>query len=187
MEIMELGAKVIIEHQDGHGAGTRIENALHQNAYSPWKRKEIPWKLPLESYGLIDIFASGKVINFVDSHDVPQVSLILLHDYKAPTNKSRWVILWDLREATCHGRDPEILDCAMRGLKGKIIGKHNVQCQCMSAIRILEYRLKDMDGMALEVDNESMIDSKRLMKEHLLEDLKNIYNALLHHLPTSGF
>eukprot|EP01018_Ginkgo_biloba_P025198 Gb_00617 [translate_table: standard] len=83
---MELGAKVIVVHQDGHGAGTRIANALHPNPSSPWKRKETPLELPLESYGLTDISASGKVINFVDSHDVPQVSLILLQDYKAPTS-----------------------------------------------------------------------------------------------------
>eukprot|EP01018_Ginkgo_biloba_P023000 Gb_40045 [translate_table: standard] len=102
-------------------------------------------------------------------------------------DKSRWVTLRDLRGATCHGRDPELLDSAMRGLEGKIVGKHTVQCRCMSAMRTLEYRLKDMDSMALESDNESMIDSKWPMKEHLLEDLKYIYNALLYPMPTSGF
>ena len=43
-------------------------------------------ELLLNSYGVVDVFVSGQIINFVDLEGFPQVSLILLQNYKAPTS-----------------------------------------------------------------------------------------------------
>lgn len=83
---MELGSKVIVAYKDGHGAGLRFAHALRQSPSSSWKRTELPLDLPLNSYGLVDVAVSGQIINFVDSEGSPQVSLILLQNYKAPTS-----------------------------------------------------------------------------------------------------
>jgi len=77
---------VIVVYKDGLGAGLRLAHALRQSPSSSWKRTELPLDLPLDSYGLVDVAVSGQIINFVDSEGYPQVSLILLQNYKAPTS-----------------------------------------------------------------------------------------------------
>jgi len=83
---MELGSKVIVSCKDRHGAGLRLAHALRQSPSTSWKRTELPLDLPLDSYGLVDVTLSGQIVNFVDSEGSPQVSLILLQNYKAPTS-----------------------------------------------------------------------------------------------------
>ena len=83
---MEFGSKVIIAYKDGDGAGLRFAHALRQSPSSSWKRIELPLDLPLNNYGIVDVFVSSQIINFVDSEGFPEVSLILLQKYKAPTS-----------------------------------------------------------------------------------------------------
>ena len=83
---MEFGSKVIVAYKDRHGAGLRFAHALCQSPSSSWKRIELPMDLLLNSYGVVDFFFSGQIINFVDSEVFPQMSLILLQNYKAPTS-----------------------------------------------------------------------------------------------------
>ncbi|GLJ08714.1 hypothetical protein SUGI_0094230 [Cryptomeria japonica] len=82
---MELSDKVIIFYKDGHAAGTRLSNVLRHSP-SSWKKIEMPLEIPLEIYGITDIVISGQIINFVDSQDYPQVSLIILQNYESPTS-----------------------------------------------------------------------------------------------------
>ena len=64
---MEFGSKVIVAYKDGHGVGLRFAHALRQSLYSSWKRIELPLDLPLNSYGIVDVYVSSQIINFVDS------------------------------------------------------------------------------------------------------------------------
>lgn len=100
-------------------------------------------------------------------------------------NRSMWITWQDLRGATCHRRDPEILNYALTGLEGKTIGKGVVQCRCNSTARTLEYRLKDRESIAAESTYTSAIHPKQPMKEHVLGDLKTLYHALFDPLPTA--
>jgi len=98
-------------------------------------------------------------------------------------DRSMWVTWHDLRGATCHGRDPDILNYALMGLEGITIGKQIVHCRCNSSTRTLEYRLKDRNGVSIESNYQSAANPKQPMKEHVLEDLKTLYHALLHPQP----
>ena len=77
---------MIVAYKDGHDAGLRVAHALRQIPSSSWKRIELPMDLLLNSYGVVDVFVSGQIINFVDSEGFPQMSLILLQNYKVPTS-----------------------------------------------------------------------------------------------------
>ena len=83
---MEFGSKVIVAYKDRHGVGLRFSHALFQSPSSSWKRIELPMYLLLNSYGVVNVFFSVQIINFVDLEGFPQVSLILLQNYKAPTS-----------------------------------------------------------------------------------------------------
>ena len=92
---MEFGSKVKVAYKDGHGAGLRFAHALRQSPSSSWKRIELPMELLLNNYGVVDVFVSGQIIKFVDSEGFPQVSLILLQNYKAPTSACVEYEVWE--------------------------------------------------------------------------------------------
>ena len=68
---MEFGSKVIVAYKDEHDADLRFAHALHQSPSSSWKRIELPLDLPLNIYGIVDVYVFVQIINFVDSKGFP--------------------------------------------------------------------------------------------------------------------
>ncbi|XP_008803175.1 uncharacterized protein LOC103716790 [Phoenix dactylifera] len=81
---MRLAPKVIFLVRDPDGFGPAIADALRPNPDSNFMRETSSFELSLEKYGIGDRKASGDLIEFVDPHGSPQVSILLLPNYGPP-------------------------------------------------------------------------------------------------------
>lgn len=81
---MRLAPKVIFLVRDSDGFGPAIADALRASPDSKFTRETSSFELSLEKYGISDRKASGDLIEFVDPHGSPQVSVLLLPNYGPP-------------------------------------------------------------------------------------------------------
>lgn len=81
---MRLAPKVIFLVRDLDGFGPAIADTLRPSPDSNFTRETSSFELSLEKYGIGDRKASGDLIEFVDPHGSPQVSILLLPNYGPP-------------------------------------------------------------------------------------------------------
>ncbi|CAL9185402.1 PHD finger protein At1g33420-like [Musa acuminata AAA Group] len=89
---------------------------------------------------------------------------------------SRWVTWRALRGAACYAIEPrELLDCCLRGVVGKTVGDGMVVTARYNAeTKAIEYRLEAADNQ-----QSSAQCLPRPSADHLIHDLKFLYDALL--------
>ncbi|XP_072972764.1 uncharacterized protein [Typha angustifolia] len=81
---MKLASKVIVLVRDADGFGSAIADALRPLLDSHLTRESSAFDLALDKYGIKDSKASGDLVQFLDPHGSPQVSVLLLPNYEPP-------------------------------------------------------------------------------------------------------
>ncbi|KAH7660265.1 hypothetical protein IHE45_16G087400 [Dioscorea alata] len=82
---MKVASKLIVLVGDADGYGASIAGALRSSPGSNLTRSEAtPFELSLENYGIKDHKANGDLVQFLDPHGSPQVSILLLSNYEPP-------------------------------------------------------------------------------------------------------
>ncbi|KAM0942557.1 hypothetical protein DsansV1_C14g0128351 [Dioscorea sansibarensis] len=82
---MKVASKLIVLVDDAEGFGASIAGALRSSPGSNITRSEATlFELSLENYGIKDRKASGDLVQFLDPHGSPQVSILLLPNYEPP-------------------------------------------------------------------------------------------------------
>ncbi|TVU29516.1 hypothetical protein EJB05_21086 [Eragrostis curvula] len=79
---MRFAPRVLVLVRDAAGYGAALSDALRPRR--GLTRESAPFELPLGKYGLDGDKASGELVNFSDSGGSPQVSIVVLPDYKPP-------------------------------------------------------------------------------------------------------
>ncbi|KAL9269842.1 PHD finger protein-like protein [Drosera capensis] len=95
---------------------------------------------------------------------------------------SGWVSWRTLRGAVCKVGPPELLDYCLKDLAGKQAGNGLlVQVRCHPGSGALEYRLEPAASLLLENSSSSAPPiSNCPMREHLIADMRLLYESLLH-------
>jgi hypothetical protein len=97
---MRFAPRVVVVVCDAAGYGAALSGALQTPP--GLTRESAPFELPLGKYGLDGEKAAGELLNFPDSSGSPQVSVIVLPDYKPPLAACAMheVLEWVSSEAT---------------------------------------------------------------------------------------
>ncbi|CAH9070910.1 unnamed protein product [Cuscuta epithymum] len=95
---------------------------------------------------------------------------------------SKWVSWRALRGAVCKAGPPELLDYCLKELKGKMAADGMVvNSRCVSDSGAMEYRLEPGSATTIATADEgSCIRPNYPSEEHLLRDLKCLYDGMLH-------
>ncbi|GJM85374.1 hypothetical protein PR202_ga01819 [Eleusine coracana subsp. coracana] len=101
---MRFAPRVLLLVRDAAGYGAALVDSLQPPR--ELTRESETFELPLEKYALDGEKASGELVNFLDSSGSPQVSIIVLPDYKPPLAACAMneVLEWISSEATSSER-----------------------------------------------------------------------------------
>ncbi|KAJ4954131.1 hypothetical protein NE237_030963 [Protea cynaroides] len=96
-------------------------------------------------------------------------------------SSSRWVIWRAIRGAVTKVGSPELLDYCLKDLGGKLTSdRMAVCCRCNPDTGAIEYRLETVSDVANNPGDLKSVSSNCLSEEHLLCDLKFLFDSLLH-------
>uniref|UniRef100_A0A5B7BDD2 PHD-type domain-containing protein n=1 Tax=Davidia involucrata TaxID=16924 RepID=A0A5B7BDD2_DAVIN len=110
-------------------------------------------------------------------NDVESVQQAMIKVLLAAANGAGWVSRRALKGALCKAASPELLDYCLKHLEGKMASNDMVvNVRCNPSFAAFEFRLQPH----VFVPNENGSNSNHPSKEHLISDLKFLYDSILH-------
>ncbi|OVA19134.1 zinc finger protein [Macleaya cordata] len=111
--------------------------------------------------------------------DIERVEQAMIKVLRA-VGGDRWVSWRSLKGALYRMASSELLDHCLKDLGGKLVTDGMVYSRCNPDTDALEYRLK-LDNVVMDEMSGGCSTTDCPTKEHLLRDLKFLYNSLLYH------
>lgn len=141
---------------------------------------KFPLRVDDPNYTKLKAFDS-KVLCAWNSDDIARVEEAMFKVLRAVSG-SKWVTWRALRGAVCKVGSPELLDFCLKELKGKQATEGLVvNARCRPESGAMEYRLESETApLTIHRSRSSLVSSSCTSKEHLLQDLRYLYEALLH-------
>ncbi|RWR90284.1 PHD finger protein [Cinnamomum micranthum f. kanehirae] len=112
--------------------------------------------------------------------DINRVECAMMKVLQA-AGSSRWIMWRTLKGAVSQTGPPELLDYCLKEMGGKSVDGMVVHVQCNPETYVAEYRLEDDENAATEgiVSNTVPTSPRYLSEDHIVHDLKFLYEALL--------